>query len=737
MLRIENLKKTYKNGNLITTAIDNTSIVFRKSEFVCILGPSGCGKTTILNVLGALDKPDSGDILINNNSLFRLNDVNLDRYRNNVVGFIFQKHNLINQLNLLENIEIKIALTGMDSNICRNRAFELLDMVGLKDHAYKKPTQISVGQSQRVAIARALSNDPDIILADEPTGSVDSATATEILDLIKEISKDKLVILVTHNKIIAHKYASRIINLRDGKVISDSNPYNENIDINDKLTFKKTFMPFFASLKIAFNNIKTKLGRALLMILASSIALLGISFVLALSRGVNNEVANYQEKILSNFPIEITYDSVYIDRLESSYVNYLPNIDYLIAQEIRRKKMVTDFNINNITNQYAEYIKDYYDNNKEQFSGLVIAPRMKFTILRPFINSKNKVDYKVYFTSLGECDNLYAFTMLALTQIPEGDIFYNLHDLVDGKKPETVNDINNKTFGILLFVDDFNQIHASTLHALGISTQNQEAPDPASLIGQELLLNPGTYIIENFNPDEAIKLKITGVIKAKPDNPFLIMDKGFAFTDDLVDYLKANHPNSIGEPNYIRIYPKNFASRELIINHLDLYNEQFGPNDTENIIEYSDRASAVIDNSTSNFINSVSSGLLLFSSINLVIASIMILTITYTNVVERTKEIGLLRAIGARKKDISRIFNSENILVGFISGIIATIISHTLTYPANVIFKKYTDFNKMLQVSYYDTIIILILGLVIAFIAGYIPAKIAAKRDPVKALRVE
>ncbi len=733
MLEVRHLKKVYKTGNLITNAIDDISIEFRRNEFACILGPSGCGKTTFLNMLGVLDRPDSGDILINGNSLYKFKAQKLDSYRNKSIGFIFQKHNLINHFNLVENVEIGMALSGINSNTRRQIALSLLDKVGLKDHAYKKPSQISVGQSQRVAIARSLANNPDIILADEPTGSVDSETAMEILDLLKELSKDKLVIMVTHNKKMAYKYGTRVINLKDGKVINDTNPYDGKGNNEEPLGIKRTSMPFITSLKISLKTLKTKLRKVIFTILATVIGLIGVSLVLALSYGVKTEVAEYQEEILGNYPIEIAIDTISVPERKSDGLPASPDIDYVIAREVLRHKIVEQ--PNKLTNEFKEYVEEYYIKNKDQFSGLMIRPKMQYSIIREVIDINNKATY------IRCASDNYSYTTrensiyTALSQIPEGNIFYKLHDFVAGERPETANDIENKTFGILLYVDSFEKIHPATMTLLGFPGES-ETTDPKTFIGKELLFKPGSYSTQTFKREDAITLKITGVVKEKPNNTFTFMNLGFCYTVDLINYLYEYHSDAVGEPNFIKIFPKNFESKEFIKNHLDLYNDKFGPEEQEYVIQYMDVTASVFfeDNNT---LSSISNGLTFFTAINLLVASIMILATTYTSVLERTKEIGILRSIGARKKDISRIFNSENIILGLVSGVLATLLSNILIHPLNLLLKQHTKFDKILQITYFHVLFVLIGSVLLSLLAGYIPAKIAARKDPAKVLMVE
>lgn len=741
MLKIQNLKKTYTVGDFVAKAVDGISIEFRQAEFVAILGPSGCGKTTLLNILGALDRPDSGEISLYGNSLTDFKNIELDRYRNHSLGFIFQTHNLIQHLSIIENVEMGMTLSGMDAKSRRKRALELIEKVGLIEHINKKPNQLSGGQSQRIAIARALANNPDIILADEPTGSVDSKTSHQIMQLIGEVAKDKLVIMVTHDVELAEKYATRIVRLDDGKVVSDSNPYDSGIKegVSKELVLKKTAMSFKTSFLSALKNLKTKMGRAILTAFASSIGIIGIALILALSAGVDAEINTFQSQTLGNYPISITNSSVNYEKLRELGVRTLepfPEEKQIIAYDSNIMAQV--MRPNNITEKYVNYVKDYYENiAPENFSGFVIKPKMTYTIVTPIYDENNNVvDYRTFASdSPRELSSMEQFTEQLTrrsTLLPDGAIFDDVYDVIAGSKP---SEPNNNTFEVVITVDQYNRINLNVLTRLGFVVEDQDRISFDEFIGKEMLLKPGAYDKNTFNPDEALKLRISGIVRVKKADSFTLFSNGIGFTSDLVDHLRVNYPDTITGIDYINIYPKDFDSKEEIKAYLDAYNKSY-PEGHPDIVEYSDD-SAIFSNISKTIIDAVTIALIAFTSISLIVSSIMIAIITYTSVIERTKEIGLMRALGARKKDVSRTFNSENIIIGLVSGILGVVVTFLLTFPLNLIIEHYADVANIARVNPLHALIMVAISVFLAFVAGLIPARMAANKDPVEALRIE
>ena len=737
MLKVQNLKKTYTVGDFVTKAVDDLSIEFRQTEFVAILGPSGCGKSTFLNILGALDRPDSGEISLYGNSLTEFKDIELDRYRNHSLGFIFQTHNLVQHLSIVENVEMGMTLSGVNEKERRERALELLNKVGLVEHMNKRPNQLSVGQSQRVAIARALANNPDIILADEPTGSVDSKTSHQIMELIKEVAENKLVIMVTHDVKLAEQYATRIVRLNDGRVESDSNPYDSSgkVDVSKELVLKKTAMSFKTSFLSALKNLKTKLGRAFLTAFASSIGIIGIALILALASGMNQEIETFQTQTIGQYPINISSVQINLDaiaELRQQTFESFPKEKEVIAYDSNITSKLLHYN--NLTDEYVEYVTNYYNENPQLFSGFTVKPKMKYTIITPIVDAEGNTSYKHFFTD--SSSNTMPTDQLGRrsTLLPDGGIFDSVYDIIAGAKPSS--DPANKTFDIVITVDKYNRINLNILNDLGFVVEDRERISFDEFVGKELFLKPGGYNAATFNPDDAIKLRISAIVRIKKADSFTLFNNGIAFTNELVDYIKENYPTTVSSVDYIHIYPINFDVKEQIKEHLDAYNDRFETEDDPNYIRYSDD-SAVFAAISKTLIDAISIGLIAFTSISLVVSSIMIAIITYTSVIERTKEIGLIRALGARKKDVSRIFNSENIIIGLLAGILGMVLTYILTFPLNAILRHYSGVNDIAQVHWHHIVVMILISTFLAFVSGLIPARMAAQKNPVEALKIE
>lgn len=737
MLRIKNLKKTFGSDNFITKAVDNISVEFRQTEFVCVLGPSGCGKSTFLNLIGALDKPNSGEISLYENPFSKFSDVELDQYRNNSVGFIFQTHNLIKHLNVLENVEMGMSLSGVGSKERKKIALNLIKEVGLLDHAYKKPNELSVGQGQRIAIARAIANNPDIILADEPTGSVDSDTAVQIMDLLTKVSKGKLVIMVTHDEELAEKYATRIIRLSDGKLISDSNPYQSTRSKKRKkeLNLKKTFISFKTSFISALKNLKYKLGRTLSTSLASSIGIIGISLTLALAIGTNREIKHFENDVLGHYPVNIS-SNYQISYTQQIPIPELPEIEDIVNEppvEPNQNEIITKVE-NKITDDYVNFILDYYHANPDNFSGILIKPKLKVSILNYQIDDAGEKYFTTQYDSIiGVGTPPVRQPLITTTFLPEGEIFDLAYEYIAGDKPETGHDPETNTFGIVLIVNKYNEFSAHLLNKLEIDYELHEELPYEKIIGKELILNAQTYT--KYVPENAITLKITGIVRLKDNGIFTIYYEGIGIPQEVTDYLKINHPDRVYSPDYINLYPSSLDAKKEIKAYLDTYNESRGFDDKHpNFIIYNDE-SATLQTMSRTALDAAGLGLLGFSFISLIVSSVMIAIITYTSVVERTKEIGILRSLGARKKDIARIFNSENIIIGVFSGILGIIIPHILSRPLNRIIEIFVKMKDVIQIHPTIDILMLILSIVIAYIAGFIPSRMAANKNPVDALR--
>lgn len=786
MLQIKDLKKVYTTGEFKQTALDGVSIDFRQSEFVAILGPSGSGKTTLLNMLGGLDQYDSGNMIINGLSTKKFGESDWDTYRNNSVGFIFQSYNLIPHLSIVDNVEMGMTLSGVPKSEKRQKATYVLEKVGLGNHIHKKPNQLSGGQMQRVAIARALANDPEIILADEPTGALDTQTSEQIMDLIKEIAKDKLVIMVTHNPELAEEYADRIVSFSDGKIVSDTNPFVSENNSNDYKP-KKTSMNFLTALKLSGNNIVTKKWRTALTAFASSIGIIGVALVLSLSNGFNKQINEFEKDSLSNYPISIEQNSMSLGMSPSSKSKdkektEFPNKSMIYPYDSSKDAAV---HANAISTEYVDYIKKI---DSSLINGISYTRNVNMNILK-------KQDGKV--VSMNTSAAAFS-TYPSKGDSFETDYLKSYYDVLAGSYPKNEKEL-------MLVVDKYNQVDTSILEALGFSADSKNI-NFDSMIGTEYKLvynddyytqsgkyftvNGDTTNLENlYNNKNAVTLKISGIIRIKEDANVSNLSTGIVYSDQLAqDFIKNaknskivlaqkeakynvmngnlltektstttaavhNAPNmttnitsnvetkddvlaSLGatsSPTSISIYPANFEAKDNITTYLDDWNKELKEEDQ---IVYTDMAS-MITSLTGNIMDGITIVLVAFAGISLVVSMIMIGIIIYISVLERTKEIGVLRALGARKKDITRVFNAETFIIGFCSGGLGIAITYLLTIPVNSILYKFTDLNNVAQLNPLHAIALVITSIVLTMIGGAIPSKMAAKKDPVIALRSE
>lgn len=770
MLELKKIKKSYKTGNFKQQALKDISLKFRKNEFVAILGPSGSGKTTLLNIIGGLDRYDSGDLIINGKSTKKFKDTDWDAYRNNCVGFIFQNYNLINHITILENIEIGMTLSGISSKQRKKKALEVLKKVGLKDHAYKKPNQLSGGQMQRVAIARALVNDPDIILADEPTGALDSQTSVQIMDLIKEIANDKLVIMVTHNPDLATEYASRIIKLKDGELKEDSNPIIDGNIIDEKFKIKKTSMSFVTALNLSFNNIKTKKGRTLLTSFASSIGIIGIALILALSNGFDIEIDKFEKDALSSMPIIISEQAMQMDEETLNRVNNNDNV----LTEFSDKEVIyplvtmedTIIHTNKITSEYVEYIEGI---EKDSVLGISYT---RATTVNAIVKKDNS--YDIFDTS-----SLNVTTIPKKLEESQNGFIEENYDLIKGKLPTDKDEM-------VLIVDSKNRVNSNLLKSLGLNADRESYTfddlfdiELKVVLNNDLYKSLGVYYTMNsdleslYHNDNNLTLKIVGIIRGKKDKKLITNGTGIAYTEELIDYIVEHNQNSeivkfqkeqdynvltgqkfsnseendesinketilsyLGAdsvPVMISIYPRDFDTKDDILEYLDKYNSDL---DEQNQILYTDMAK-MVSALSGNIMNAITIVLIAFSSISLVVSSIMIGIITYISVLERTKEIGILRSLGARKKDIARVFNAETFIIGLCSGGLGIIIARLLLFPANAIIENLSELPNVAKMNPIHATILIVISVILTVIGGYIPAKVASKKDPVESLRTE
>lgn len=769
MLELKNIKKSYKTGSFIQHALKNVSIKFRKNEFVAILGPSGSGKTTLLNIIGGFDRYDSGDLIINDKSTKKFKNTEWDAYRNNCIGFIFQSYNLINHISILENVEMTMTLSGYKRKNKRKKALEALEKVGLKEHAHKKPNQLSGGQMQRVAIARALVNDPDIILADEPTGALDSHTSVQIMDLIKKIAKDKLVIMVTHNPDLAHKYSTRIIEVKDGEIVNDTNPIKKDEKNDGVVNIKKTVLSYRSALHLSFNNIKTKKGRTLLTSFAASIGIIGIALILSLSNGFKIEIDNFEKDSLSEAPIIISTQAMAMD--QSSMEKMQKDIEKLKKYPKTKKVYVSSdvmeqmTHTNNITNEYVDYLKKL---DKNDIAGISYQKSTGLTI----VNHSDEGYNLISTTNMG----VQPWTLLP-SKVNDSDndsVIENNYDVIAGK-------INDEVPGLILQVDSRNQIYESTLKQLGLSGKevsfdqilNKELKvilndDYYKKIGQYFV--PSTDYEALYNNENSIPIKVQAIIRGKEDKEMMTSGSGFAYTNALTELVISKNKDSeivkeqekydyniltnqkfdekdvsntkemtlgyLGAdtvPVAISIYPKNFDAKDRITKYLDNYNKNKSEKEE---IKYTDMAN-LISSLSGNIMDAITIVLIAFSSISLIVSSIMIGIITYISVLERTKEIGILRALGARGKDITRVFNAETIIIGLSSGILGLLIAYLLTFPMNKIIENLSGLPNVAKLNPLHALLLLVISISLTVIGGFIPAKMASKKDPVIALRTE
>lgn len=776
MLELKKINKSYKTGEFLQHALSDVSLKFRKCEFVAILGSSGSGKTTLLNVLGGLDRYDSGDLIINNKSTKKFKNVEWDYYRNNCVGFIFQSYNLISHISVLENVEMALILSGYKKKNRRKKALDALDRVGLKDHAHKKPNQLSGGQMQRVAIARALVNDPEIILADEPTGALDSVTSVQIMDLIKEIAKDKLVIMVTHNGELARDYASRIIELKDGNILSDSNPIDDKMGTKEKLTIKKTVLSYGSALKLSFNNIKTKKGRTFLTSFAASIGIIGIALILSLSNGFQKKIDEYEADSLSQMPITISTQAMSInEEVMESITDSLDKHEEYTSKKViypRVNEMESMMHFNNIDNSYIEYIENM---DKENVSAISYLYGTALNVV-----TKNYDDtYSLVPTSTN-----YSMSSTSMTGVMGWSLYANTTDgesmLLDNYDV-LAGSIDINTPGIVVAVNSRNELDSGTLEQLGFDVNSNISFD--EILTKEFKVIPNNtyynevngYFVPNkdyedmYNSDDAITIRVQAIVRGKEDKKALTQP-GIYYNASLVDEVIDKNKDSdivnrqkeidynvltgqefdevnstvtkdtilgmIGSdvvPSAIYIYPKDFESKDYITDYLDDYNE--GKADEEQVL-YTDYAS-LISTLSGSIMDAVTYVLIAFSSISLVVSCIMIAIITYISVLERTKEIGILRALGARGKDITRVFNAETFIIGVCSGALGLFIAYLLTFPINSLIESLAELPNVAKLNPVHAIILLVISVTLTVLSGFIPSKMASKKDPVIALRTE
>ena len=939
MLQLKDIVKNYITGDQTVEALKGISLSFRKSEFVAILGPSGCGKTTLLNIVGGLDRYTSGDIVINGVSTRLYDDSDWDTYRNHSIGFIFQSYNLIPHQTILENVELALTLSGISPKERRKRAEEALTKVGLPDKFNKLPAQLSGGQMQRVAIARAIVNDPDIILADEPTGALDTETSVQVMNILRELSKDRLIIMVTHNPDLAVEYATRIIRLKDGTVREDTNPFvyteqEKNIEreqINNRATKKKPSMSLLTALSLSLKNLSTKKARTFLTSFAGSIGIIGIALILSLSTGFNGYIANVQRDTLSNYPVEIKNDEVSLMGFFTSFMGATEKSDkdkFPADGKVHSGKMFNGM-LNSLSSSLSSNdlggFKKYIDEHPELIDSEKISAvnysydfAINFYQKNPEYNAEDPTDpknagvktykqvahigkfdeyvpsnmpdnVKVYFKNYYTQFKMYMEKSDTWSELAGGiDLVEKQYDVLAGEleKGDTATDENGAYYPLTIVVDQYNTIPDYSLYMMGIMTDEEvrymfsemaytmlyrvESPDNyqdkvkealaeqfkdtlpngiqreftfEELVGREFnVLLASDYYVENtpvtipalektFNRykldpnadtndfyaekfgEDAIRLKVTSVIRLKKNVTDGALSKNIYYTPALTDRLieKLNETpvtrdqmsylysmpkrtptetsttyyafNVLSEddstdsneglvsapiedseingevtfddlpkvktaladtfkklgivdkekPSSIRFYPTSFENKDYVIDIINNYNA--GLKDSEKI-QYTDYIGMMIS-SVTTIINAISYVLIAFVSISLVVSSIMIGVITYISVLERTKEIGILRSLGASKRDVGRVFNAETMIIGFISGALGIIVTVILDIPISLIINHLAGIPHVAALPVLGGIILIAISVCLTLIAGIIPSRLASKRDPVIALRSE
>lgn len=843
ILELKDIKKDYKLADNVVPALKGVSMAFRHNEFVSILGPSGCGKTTMLNIIGGLDQYTSGDLIIKGQSTKKFKGGDWDTYRNHSIGFVFQSYNLIPHLSVLGNVELALTLAGISSKERKQRAMVVLERVGLKNECKKRPNQLSGGQMQRVAIARALVNNPEILLADEPTGALDSKTSVQIMELIKEISKERLVIMVTHNTELAEKYSSRIIKLLDGKVIDDSNPPSENDDAlerivetlpqnaqnlqkNDKKAFKKkkSSMSVFTAFMLSLKNLITKKGRTILTSVAGSIGIIGVALVLAISNGFTNYINKMQTDTLGGYPIAVS--TVAIDY--SSLSSFMGESNKVGTSEEEGSFGVYNpstiiakmGNYNFISDKFVKYINDYIeeDNKKGDRKSLSSVQFTYATNLKVLTEGSEGI---IFVDTKPTTSSIYGTSSsLFYEGLADKDFVLSNYDIVEGKYPENKNEV-------LLVLNSTGALSTDMLTKLGIAVSVNSEGEYERILYSDVIgktykvISNDTYYTPVYDSEGNVTefstlakadyqtafdgasetLSICGVMKPREDIVVEVFDSGIMYLPELatsyqqdcknalivqksiddgkfyvpftvdiselkgfglgiqnfntpaeiVGFVKssfdidmtAEEATNLGLqmvgastiPTGIYLYPKDFDGKAEVLKLIDDWNAS--EDGAHNKIVYTD-ATEVLTGTLGELINIISYVLIAFAAISLLVSSIMIGIITYVSVVERTKEIGVLRSIGARKRDIARVFNAETFIIGLFAGLIGVVLTYILCFPVNAIIAKVSGGLKNIAVLKFDHALILIaVSFVLTLISGLIPARIASKKDPVVALRSE
>lgn len=848
MLELKKVSKIYKTAGLTQRALDGVSIKFRKNEFVSILGQSGSGKTTLLNLIGGLDNYTSGDLIINGTSTKKYKSRDWDIYRNHRVGFVFQSYNLIPHQTALQNVELALTLSGVGKEERRKRSIAVLKKVGLEKQMHKRPNQMSGGQMQRIAIARALVNDPDILLADEPTGALDSETSIQVMELLKEIAHDKLVIMVTHNPDLAYEYSTRIVKLLDGNIIDDSDPFDGKEDNTaEEHKTKKSKMGFLTALSLSLNNLMTKKGRTILTAFAGSIGIIGIALILSLSNGIQNYITKTEKETLGSYPLTISKGSIDFASILMAFMGN--NKEETYDDDLIHSKNIMGDIFNSFTEEIKtndlKTFKEYLENDGKSINDYVTDIKYGYNIKLNLYKGEEGNITRVNPTTVLDAIGMGTSSMSSAYSgfMGNNDVFTELitndeynkqqYDLVAGSWPKNYNEVviilnkNNEisdytlyTLGILdqeHLKEQFNNMtsgkevnfehhtytkedllnlkyklvlssdyykktngvwsnmseddnymskvlkNAPELKVVGILKYNEESVSPNSYglvgythdlweyivtetnkseIAKEQLANPeinvftGRKFSDNarFDMNNLTKEQMKAIRGMSPEELNAYIETMSEFASATFEQNKMNIGISdLNDPDFISIYPKDFEAKEHITDIIAEYNKNKSEEDK---IEYTDEVGMMMSSVTS-IVNVISAVLIAFVAISLIVSSIMIAIITYISVIERTKEIGILRAIGASKKDISRVFNAETLIEGACAGIMGILVTILIDIPINVIIKATLNISGIASLPVTGAIILIIISIVLTLIAGLIPSSMASKKDPVEALRSE
>ncbi len=782
MLELKDIRKTYHVGDIETKALDGISVAFREREFVAILGTSGSGKTTCLNIIGGLDQYDSGDLRIKGKSTRDFRDSDWDAYRNNSIGFVFQSYNLIAHLSIVANVELGMTLSGVSREEKHRKALEALEKVGLKEHLHKKPNQLSGGQMQRVAIARALANDPEILLCDEPTGALDSTTSIQIMDLIKEVAKDKLVIMVTHNPELADQYADRIIRFSDGKIIDDSHPHAERPK-EDQFRLKKTSMKLRTALHLSFNNLYTKKGRTFLTAFASSIGIIGIAVILSLSTGFQAEINDFQAGAMAEFPVIISQATQEVNMEEYMQESEIWHDRVTGTGEYADTKGVqlvdSSAAIKRHTNKLEGEFADYLGKISPDICGSIGYVRIaNMNLVRKTEEGYVPVSFAGPMMS-GKMSGMTSTSSMGLSCYPDslrGESYLEKnYELLAGSYPASDTDV-------VLVLNTRNELEKSMIEQLGFRLEEGQTEVLFNdIIGTSFRVIdnndfyvttqygtflPGTDYEAMYRSEAGFDVRIAGIVRAKKGTSMSMLAAGIAYSDALTkriidagiksDIVKAQQASDInimtmqefneGEkeqfiaylggspvPYMVLLFPSSFEAKDAVVAYLDAYNEGRAE---EDVVTYTDLA-GTMSSMTSGIMDGITIVLVAFAAISLVVSMIMICIITYTSVIERTKEIGILKALGARKKDITRVFDAETMILGVFSGLLGVFIAWLCTFPINSVINRFAGLTGASHLQLKHALILVVISTILTVLGGHIPAKMASKKDAVEALRAE